>query len=301
MNRSWGALRLAGAPRRGFQLALMASLLAGCGMFGSDNTSPPAPTQAAGNQPYPNLGTVPMQVPVPTPAAERQAIQAGLVADQQSADNSLSQPAQGTPPPPAQAMTQVPLQQTAGLSAETLPMPAPQAPTVAGPTMPFYANPSAPLPKIGGREQLYPAPYAPFLGGAASPAYGGAYAASNGGLPAAGQPLAVILFAEGSTSLSERDMAALGNVAQVQRQQGGRLRVIGHASDRATTAGADRDAVDQQISMARAQAVAGALIRLGAAQGSISLAGVGSQLPVASEATAAGEAANRRVEVFLVP
>lgn len=300
MNRSWGALRLAGALRRVAQLAVVAGLLAGCGMFGSDSgaSAPAAPD--AGNQPYPNLGTVPMQAPVPTPATERNAIQAGLVADQESAASGAEQPAPGTPPALAQSMIEAQPQQTAGLSTQTLPLPPPQAPVMAASGTPFYANPSAPLPKVGGREQLYPAPYAPFLGGTAAPGYGSSYAANAAGLPAAGQPLAVIFFAEGSAALSERDMAVLGNVAQIQRQQGGRLRVVGHASERVGAAG-DQEAANQRISLARAQAVAGALMQLGMPQGSLSVVAVGSQLPVYPETTAAGEAGNRRVELFLVP
>ena len=300
MNRSWGALPLAGALRQGFQLALLASLLAGCGMFGSGSGESAPAAQDAGNQPYPNLGTVPMQAPVPTPATERDAIQAGLVADQESAASGAEQPAPGMPPAPAQTMTEAKPQQTAGLSTQTLPLPPPQWPVIAAPGTPFYANPAAPLPKVGGRELLYPAPYAPFLAGAAAPGYTSGYAANASGLPAAGQPLAVIFFAEGSAALSGQDMAVLGNVAQIQKQRGGRLRLVGHASERVGAAG-DQEAANQQISLARAQAVAGALVQLGMAQDSLGVVAVGSQLPVNPETTAAGEAGNRRVEVFLVP
>jgi outer membrane protein OmpA-like peptidoglycan-associated protein len=160
--------------------------------------------------------------------------------------------------------------------------------------------------QLGGqpaREQLYPAPYAPFYGPAAgaAPAYGTAYAASApGALPPPGSPIAVIFFENASSAVSNRAMSVLKDVALIQQQQGGQIRLIGHASERtAAVSYGEHEVINQKLSIARANSVARALIEFGAPQGTISVSAVGAQQPVYYEFMPTGEAGNRRVEVFL--
>ena len=69
------------------------------------------------------------------------------------------------------------------------------------------------------------------------------------------------------------------------------FRIVGHAS---STGGAERN---QQISEARADAVRAYLIGKGMAEARLSTVGYGQTRPAASNATAAGRAENRRVEI----
>jgi outer membrane protein OmpA-like peptidoglycan-associated protein len=159
--------------------------------------------------------------------------------------------------------------------------------------------------QLGGavpQEQLYPTPYAPLYGAAPAGAVatGTTYMAQPASLPAPGAPIAVVFFADASSSLSDRAMGVLRNVILVQRQVGGQLRIIGHASERtAAVSYSEHMTINQRLSQARANAVARAVIRFGAAPGSISVAAVGSQQPVYLEVMPTGEAGNRRVEVYL--
>ncbi len=227
-----------------------------------------------------------------------------------SAGSSTAQAATNPLPVPAVAQTQIPAapQPTAGitpLAPPPNPMPAAQ------PTMQTAsAWPQAPVnvdqAQLGGaapREQLYPAPNAPFYGAPAggAPAYGTAYSASAPAvMPPAGSPIAVIFFQDSSSALSNRAMSVLKDVALIQQQQGGQIRLVGHASERtAAVSYEEHDAINQKMSIARANSVARALIGFGAPQGTISVSAVGAQQPVYYENMPTGEAGNRRVEVFL--
>ena len=113
-------------------------------------------------------------------------------------------------------------------------------------------------------------------------------------------PIAVIFFQDSLVGSLDRAMSVLKDVALIQQQQGGRIRLVGHASERtAAVAMGEHDAINQKMSIARANSVARALIGFGAPQGTISVSAVGAQQPVYYEFMPTGEAGNRRVEVFL--
>lgn len=115
-----------------------------------------------------------------------------------------------------------------------------------------------------------------------------------------GRPIAIIYFGDGSTSISDRDRVVLKNVLLLQQQQGGRLRVVGHASERtASSDNAQSQAANDKVSLARADAVSRALVGLGAPDGSVAVSAVGATQPLYDESMPTGEAGNRRVEVFL--
>ncbi|HEX7339772.1 MAG TPA: OmpA family protein [Rhodanobacteraceae bacterium] len=101
-------------------------------------------------------------------------------------------------------------------------------------------------------------------------------------------------FATGATSLRPEASAHLGKLVQfVQSQPSKHVRIEGY------TDASGNAAVNQAISLKRAQSVRNALIAKGVAASRISVAGMGESNPVASNDTAQGRAKNRRVVVIL--
>ncbi len=111
---------------------------------------------------------------------------------------------------------------------------------------------------------------------------------------------ATIPFNHGSSSLSASDMAALKQVVAQFKDKGGAVTVIGHASSRT----GDMSAVNHKLanfntSLRRAQSVARALQKLGVPSGKLFVGAVSDNEPLYQEVMPAGEAGNRRTEVFL--
>jgi flagellar motor protein MotB len=112
--------------------------------------------------------------------------------------------------------------------------------------------------------------------------------------------VATIQFANGSSRLSSRDRSILRRVAQLHRDRGGVVRVIGHASSRTRDMDMVRhDAVNLQVSVARADSVARELSRLGVAAGDMFVGAVSDDDPIFYEVMPSGEAGNRRTEIFV--
>ena len=114
-------------------------------------------------------------------------------------------------------------------------------------------------------------------------------------LPPSGQPLAIIYFADGSAKLDAEARRVLRQVAEIYRAQGGKVRVVGHAS----IGGGDAAALNDKLSYRRAEAVARALMAHGVKPAAIEMAGYGTRHPIYAETAATGAAGNRRAEVFL--
>jgi outer membrane protein OmpA-like peptidoglycan-associated protein len=114
-------------------------------------------------------------------------------------------------------------------------------------------------------------------------------------LPPSGQPLAIIYFADGSATLDAQARRVLRQVAEIYRAQGGKVRVVGHAS----IGGGDAAALNDKLSYRRAEAVARALMAHGVKPAAIEMAGYGTRHPIYAETAATGAAGNRRAEVFL--
>ncbi|HEY4162881.1 MAG TPA: OmpA family protein [Dongiaceae bacterium] len=115
-----------------------------------------------------------------------------------------------------------------------------------------------------------------------------------------GQAVGLVYFGDGSSGLNEADRDVLRQVAELQRLQGGVLRIIGHASQRTGNLDPQRqEAVNRNVSLARATAVARALVGLGVQPILVQVAAAGDGQTLYTESTPAGEAGNRRAEVYL--
>ncbi len=166
-----------------------------------------------------------------------------------------------------------------------------------------------------GRQQAMAAPHQQVLpsrslaqltgrGGAqmASPRYpSGAVMARQ---PVLGQgmvKIATILFPNGSSRLSTRDQQILNDVAQLQRESGGRpLVIVGHASSRTRDMNPSKHRnVNHRLSQNRANKVARALRRLGISERTIQIQAVGDTQPTYYEVMPSGEAGNRRADIFM--
>ena len=82
--------------------------------------------------------------------------------------------------------------------------------------------------------------------------------------PSGSLPLARVGFTTGSVKLSAADIGTLREVARVQRQHGGRVRVVGASADESPSRDPVRQMIDNlDLALKRANAVSGELTRLG--------------------------------------
>lgn len=115
-----------------------------------------------------------------------------------------------------------------------------------------------------------------------------------------GVQVAQIQFGHGSSNLVSSDNNVLSQVAQAWRQTGGILRIIGHASMRTANMTLEEHmAINRQVSERRASAVVSELVALGVNPDAIFVGADGSADPRYYEGIPAGEAGNRRVEIFM--
>lgn len=105
-----------------------------------------------------------------------------------------------------------------------------------------------------------------------------------------------ITFNTNSASLNPQFMPVLQNLAQSINQYPGTIvRVEGNTDSTGSAV------YNQQLSENRAQSVASALAQYGVPYNRIQAMGYGMTKPLASNATAAGRAQNRRVDILIVP
>jgi len=126
--------------------------------------------------------------------------------------------------------------------------------------------------------------------------------AAPAGAPPTGAPvqLAVIQFGPMSSELNGKDQSVLARVAQVQRANGGKVRIVAHSAQDAAGASADVLARDNfEVSRQRALAVANTLLRLGVPADRIAAEAASDEEPAYETNTARGIAANRRAEIFV--
>lgn len=110
----------------------------------------------------------------------------------------------------------------------------------------------------------------------------------------------LIEFGNGSAGLSSADRRQLKKIADSQKKNGGTLRVIGFASS--WTGNMDplkHQLVNFDVSLRRANSVAGALINYGVTAKDLYVGAKSDAEPIYLEVMPAGEAGNRRVEVYL--
>ena len=109
----------------------------------------------------------------------------------------------------------------------------------------------------------------------------------------------VVKFSHGSAKLSARARRNLKAVVQAFNEQGGIIRVVGHASSRTGNMTIEQHKlVNFWISVDRAHAVASELMRQGVNATAIAVEARGDAQPIYFESMPAGEAGNRRAEVF---
>jgi outer membrane protein OmpA-like peptidoglycan-associated protein len=120
--------------------------------------------------------------------------------------------------------------------------------------------------------------------------------------PPTGAPVqvAVIQFGPMSVELNGKDQAVLARVAQVQRSNGGKVRIVAHSAQDAAGSSPDVLARDNfEVSRQRAIAVANHLMRLGVPANRIAAEAASDEEPAYETNTARGIAANRRAEIFV--
>jgi outer membrane protein OmpA-like peptidoglycan-associated protein len=120
--------------------------------------------------------------------------------------------------------------------------------------------------------------------------------------PPTGAPvqIAVIQFGAMSVELNGKDQAVLARVAQVQRSNGGKVRIVAHSAQDAAGSSPDALARDNfEVSRQRAIAVANQLMRLGVPVNRIAAEAASDEEPAYETNTARGIAANRRAEIFV--
>jgi outer membrane protein OmpA-like peptidoglycan-associated protein len=118
--------------------------------------------------------------------------------------------------------------------------------------------------------------------------------------PSRSVQVAVVHFAAGSAELSAADLRSIADAVALHKKYGGVVRVIGHASSR--TGNMDmlqHKLVNFDISVRRAQAVAEELVRRGVKRDNILVMAASDNEPVFFEFMPAGEAGNRRAEIYL--
>ncbi|GAA6156856.1 hypothetical protein NBRC116588_23290 [Pyruvatibacter sp. HU-CL02332] len=150
--------------------------------------------------------------------------------------------------------------------------------------------PATPTLEQGSTPTLPIQAYEPLeFSGAASDAEGGPFA-----------PVA-IYFGHGSSNLSAADRAQISEVAALHKKRGqGSVRVVGHASSRTNNLPVNAHLLANfEASMDRANAVANELMRKGVAASDLVIEAVGDRAPEYYESMPAGEAGNRRAEIFL--
>jgi len=120
-------------------------------------------------------------------------------------------------------------------------------------------------------------------------------------LPASAANQSVVVhFANGSSRLSANNRADVAKIAKLVREKGARVRVVGHASRRTRDMDPVRHMlVNFEISVKRANAVAAELARRGVDRDVISVEAHGASEPLFLEVMPAGEAGNRRAEIFV--
>jgi len=309
---------------RGWLLVVATLALSGCsdiglgGLFGDDTPEPQtaseqnlrdrANTEQARSEDSdtPSLTSVPNR-PAAGSTANRNRVVEGLISDRDNArytDEAIR--LQGSTRP------------SAASQAATAPAPSTPAPATGTgqirqplPGETSTAQVRQPLPPASGGPQIRQAlPQVASVGPAPSSSQsvvvdmsalgGGGYAPISAQISPEAQ-VATIQFGRSSSRLDARDQQLINAVATAQRQTGGNVLVVGHASSRTQQLSKDRHEVANfQVSFARANAVAQALIRAGVSADRVTVEAVSDGQPIYSEAMPTGEAGNRRAEIYFL-
>ncbi len=105
-----------------------------------------------------------------------------------------------------------------------------------------------------------------------------------------------VTFDVNSSIVKPRFVGPLGQLAaNLNQYPNSRIQIVGHTDDRGTVA------YNNNLSASRAQSVANVLVNSGVSRGRITTLGDGEFNPVASNASAQGRQANRRVVITITP
>ncbi len=293
-------------------------------VFGKDDQ--PGPPVPGADKPIPNLNTVPERTGALS-REQRILAQRGLKADREGARRYSGETVrrQGDPVNPLQTSPRRSPQavvRQAAFRIETPRRVAAPSPT-ARPRPPVAVAPAhAPRPAPAPRQAVLAPQAAPVPAPRPTPQRRPAAPASSSGvsLPASSPgadgvrslsdfnsaavrgsyQVATIQFDNGSSRLNARDRWIIRQVFAQQRQTGGTIRIVGHASHKTATEDEDRHKlVNFQVSSTRADAVARELISLGARPGSLFVGAVSDRYPRYHEYMPSEEAGNRRAEIFI--
>ncbi|MFC1673727.1 OmpA family protein [Pseudomonadota bacterium] len=250
---------------------------------------PPAPAP----QPVAPVMAAPMPAPVTAPAPAPITPAPVTAAPPAAPEMAFKAPAPISPPPaPAFAMPTQPAnsQQPFGNDEfETVVIGGNGMETMAAP-QPMQTLPGAPTSAPSASGALFPQP------GATTQAQAGPV--NVGSMTR----VATIHFANNSSNLDTRDRSILGAVVQLQKERGGRVVVVGHASSRTRDMDYIRhQMVNFEISMHRAATIGNALKGLGLTDEQLEVQAAADSQPLFLEVMPSGEAGNRRVEIYLAP
>lgn len=289
--------------------------------------APPRPAPPAPPKPPRAENTESLESPIPATEQAPPAMPQGRVSDAplgtpQSLEQSLAaksspspapaaSPVQATPPrspqlsrliPPAGSNAQLRPRGAPSVTAAPIPAPIPVSPAALG-SQPGTAYPGATF------QPSHAQPLPPEVLANLPPGVAERYRETGGttvigGRPqtgGSGQAYAIIPFASGSTRLSEADLRTIRMAANMHMtQRGNRVRVVGHASSSTSSRSASEQLIaNWEISQARANAVADALIADGIPPGSILIEAVGDGQPALDSSDMEADAANRRVDIYL--
>ena len=281
----------------------------------------PIPGEA---EPFPTLASVPESPPAVTSGEDVEQILSGLISDREQARYTdeilrVEIPVEPAAPAPAQPESfYLAPEPIASAEPEILYL-APELPGLTYTAVPEYQVASLTPQGAGGiltieafkavfnqqfeasgvRRYVAPAETGAFLDPEASLSMGEA----GGGLPSGpgiSFQAAVVHFENGQAWLSKEDRALLHEVADLQREKGGNVRVVGHASMRTRDMDiTQHKLVNFQLSVDRAQAVADELMRLGVPAKALFVSAASDSQPLTYEYMPAGETENRRAEIFI--
>ena len=286
----------------------------------------PAVPDAATNNPngYPDINTVPMQRPTPVPDTDQPPVPAAPESTPAVMPDKPKQSSMLTPLPGMQGGAEKLLILTTAGSSPSAPtqLADQSAQSVANSDDDMFSKPV--LPPYSGYDQLekqpqgvpaqslYRSPYAgpTQLGQPATNAGGSVvYAPQSDGLDGQsgqivaspnGQPVGLVYFGAGSTQLGGSDRQVLHQIAALQQAYGGVIRIVGHASSRTDNMPMDEhQKTNADIAEARAKSVAQQLVHYGVRPLFVQIAGASDTQPLYPEIMPAGEAANRRAEIYL--
>lgn len=298
----------------------------------------PAQSGTSGDKDFPRLSTVPARPERPTPppqqglAADRSGARyadnevrpvneaADAVVGQRLGASAAPRPAtQGTaaapaaaPVAPVQSAPPTPMQQPAQPPQSAVQPSAPVAPAAQAPAGRAAPVAQAPMPAPTPMATTLPPPPAPsqqalILPPTTRPAVS---AVAGGRAAAAATPtpvyygnniqVAVVQFGRASSGLTGDDLTVLRDVAEIQKKQGGTIRIVGHASQDTTASDTQRlQQGNYQVSLARANAIAAQLVRFGVPRNAVLVEAAGDLQPEYDPVTAVAVASNRRAEIFL--